>query len=174
MQFIENDGQEFIVSGSGSKNSPVSLGKGSMFASPRLGFSTLSFYAGGETWAKFWEVTPDGKDARLVFQHKVKDKQQIEIPDSTIAFTEYNQHADSTTKFIVSNEVKPIGKVHKAMLGEHYRPLYLQQYRFPVLDLAAYKGGVIPIKQGGEIRPTRCAYATVRARNMPCGGLPKT
>jgi hypothetical protein len=149
LQFIENDGQEFIVSGSGSKNSPVSLGKGSLYSSSALGYSTLSFYAGGETWVKFWEVTPDGKDAKLVFQRKIKDKQELEVPDSTIAFTEYNQHSDSTSRFVTSNEIKPIGGLHRFLFGEHNRPLYLEKYPFPVLDLSKWKGGVVPIKQGG-------------------------
>lgn len=173
LQFIENDGQEFIVSGSGSKNSPVSLGKGSLFSSSKLGFSTLSFYAGGETWVKFWEVSPDGKEAKVVFQRKVKDKQVIEVPDSTVAYTEYNEHADSTTKFITSNEVKPIGKIHKAMLGEHYRPLYLQQYRFPVLDMATYRGGVVPVKQGGGNQTNSLRLRDSQGREYAMRGLTK-
>ncbi|GGN02350.1 hypothetical protein GCM10010967_41240 [Dyadobacter beijingensis] len=173
LQFIENDGQEFIVSGSGSKTSPVSLGKGSLFSSSKLGFSTLSFYAGGETWAKFWEVTPDGKDAKLVFQHKVKGRQQVAAPDSAAAFTEYSQHADSTTKFVTSNEVKPIGKFHKAMLGEHYRPLYLEQYRFPVLDMATYKGGVVATKQGGGNQTNSLRLRDNEGREYAMRGLTK-
>ncbi|SKB92808.1 metallophosphoesterase [Dyadobacter psychrophilus] len=149
LQFIENDNQEFIVSGSGSKNSPVGLGKGSRFASSRLGYSTINFYEGGEAWTNFWEVSPDGKDAKLVFRKKIKDRQPIELPDSTIAFTEYNEHKDSTSRFVTSNEVKTVGGFHKFLLGEHNRNLYTQKYPFPVLDLAKYKGGLTPVKQGG-------------------------
>ncbi|TLU99385.1 metallophosphoesterase [Dyadobacter luticola] len=148
LEFIENDGQEYIVSGSGSKNSPVGLGKGSLYASSTLGFSTLSFYEGGETWVQYWQVSPDGKNATLSFQKKIKDQQLPEIPDST-SFTEYNAHADSASRFVTSNVVKPIGGLHKFLFGEHHRPLYLQKYPFPVLDMATYRGGVVPVKQGG-------------------------
>jgi hypothetical protein len=72
LQYIENENQKFIVSGSGSKKSPVRLGKGSEFASASLGYSTIKFYEGGETWSQFWEVDSDGKNARLVFQKKIK------------------------------------------------------------------------------------------------------
>ncbi|NIJ53139.1 hypothetical protein FHS68_002309 [Dyadobacter arcticus] len=148
LQFIENDGQEYIVSGSGSKNSPVSLGKGSLYASSSLGYATLSFYEGGETWVSYWNVNANGKDATLSFQKKIKDKPVVETPDSTF-FSEYDQHADSTSRFVTSNEVKPIGNFHKFLFGEHHRPLYLEKYPFPVLDLSTYKGGVTPVKQGG-------------------------
>ncbi|MCE7064214.1 metallophosphoesterase [Dyadobacter sp. CY326] len=149
LQFIENDGQAFIVSGSGSKTSPISLGKGSQFASAKLGYSTLNFYEGGETWTNFWEVTPDGKDAKLIFRKKINDKQTIERPDSAVAFTEYNAHRDSSSHFVTSNVVKPVGGFHKFLFGEHNRPLYVEKYPFPVLDLSKFKGGVIPVKQGG-------------------------
>jgi hypothetical protein len=72
LQYIENDNQQFIVSGSGSKKSPVLLGKGSEFASASMGYSTIMFYEGGETWTQFWEVDSEGKKARLVFQKKLK------------------------------------------------------------------------------------------------------
>jgi len=149
LQFIENDGQEFIVSGSGSKTSPVSLGKGSLFSAPALGYATLSFYEGGETWVKYWEVQPDGKSVKLVFQKKVKERQVASISDSTATFAEYNRHADSVSQFVSSMEVKPAGKFHKFLFGEHNRPLYLEKYPFPVLDLSRYNGGLVPVKQGG-------------------------
>ncbi|MCE6989384.1 metallophosphoesterase [Dyadobacter sp. CY323] len=148
LQFIENDGQEYIVSGSGSKTSPVSLGKGSLYSSPALGYSTLSFYEDGETWVKYWEVTPDGKNAKLTFQKKIKNGHIAEMPDST-SFTEYNQHLDSTSRYVTSNEVKPVGGFHKFLFGEHNRPLYTEKYTFPVLDLATMKGGLVAVKQGG-------------------------
>jgi hypothetical protein len=148
LQFIENDGQEFVVSGSGSKFSPVSLGKGSLYASSSLGYATLSFYDEGETWVSYWNVSQDGKQATLAFQKKVKDKQVQSIPDST-SFTEYYQHADSTTQLVTSNQLKPIGKFHKVVFGEHYRPLYLEKYQFPVLDLSKHNGGLVAVKQGG-------------------------
>ena len=74
LQYIENDGQTFIVSGSASKSSPVGMGTGSLFASSAKGFSTLSFYEGGETWVTFYEVSKGGKSAEMIFQRKLKDK----------------------------------------------------------------------------------------------------
>ncbi|GLU56537.1 metallophosphoesterase [Dyadobacter frigoris] len=149
LQFIENDGQEFIVSGSGSKNSPIGMGKGSQFASTALGYSTLSFYEGGETWVQYWEVDEHGKSAKMVYQKKIKDKLPVIKEEPTIAYKEYEEHQDSTTRFVLKNEIKPVKSFHNFFFGAHHRNLYLNKYPFPVLDFDKYQGGVIPVKQGG-------------------------
>jgi len=81
LQYIENRGNKYIVSGSASKNSPVGMGKGSIFSSSSMGFSTVSFYDGGETWVTYWEVSKGGKSATVIFQKKVKEKRSIQTKD---------------------------------------------------------------------------------------------
>lgn len=149
LQFIENDGQEFVVSGSGSKNSPIGLGKGSKFASTAFGYSTLAFYEGGETWVQYWEVEKDGKNARLVFQKKIKDKLSAQSEEPAIAYKEYEQHLDSASQTVLKTEIKPVGRFHNFLFGAHHRDLYVNKYKFPVLDLEKFHGGIVPVKQGG-------------------------
>ncbi len=149
LEYIENENQNFIVSGSGAKNSALHLGKGAEFVSGRAGFSKLLFYEGGETWTQFWEVNNDGTDATLVFQKKIKDKLQNGSEQSNLDYTEYEQHNDSSKQFVTRNEVKPVGPIHEFLLGSHYRDLYREKYPFPVLDLSTFNGGVMPVKQGG-------------------------
>ena len=149
LQFIENDGQEFVVSGSGSKNSPIGMGKGSQFASTALGFSTLAFYEGGETWVQYWEVDEHGKSAKIVYQKKIKDKLVAQKEEPAIAYKEYEQHADSSQQFVLKNEITPVNGFHNFLFGAHHRDLYRIKYPFPVLDFATFKGGIVPEKQGG-------------------------
>jgi hypothetical protein len=73
LQLIQRRAHSFIVSGSGSKQSPVGLGKGSVFASSSMGYSTLVFYEGGQTWVQFWDVGPEGEKATLIFQKKIRE-----------------------------------------------------------------------------------------------------
>lgn len=73
LQYLEMEHHSFIVSGSGSKTSPVGLGKESLFASASVGYSKLSFFEGGETWVTFYEVAKDGKSAAEIFQKKIKN-----------------------------------------------------------------------------------------------------
>jgi hypothetical protein len=149
LEYIENERQRFIVSGSGSKNSPVLLGKGGVFGSGAAGYSTISFYKGGEAWAQFWEVNTEGTSAKLVFQKKIKDKLPLSTETLSTTFPEYDLRKDTVVRPVTKSKVEPIGGVHKFLFGEHHRDLYLEKYSFPVLDLSTFKGGVTPIKQGG-------------------------
>jgi hypothetical protein len=173
LQFIENDGQEFIVSGSGSKNSPVALGKGSLFASTSLGYSTLSFYEGGETWVKYWEVRTDGKDAKLIYQQKIKDKTTVETPEAETDFAEYNMHKDSLDQFVSKAKIKPVGKFHHFLFGKHNRNLYLEKYPFPLLDLSTEKGGLTPVKQGGGNQTNSLRLRAADGKEYVLRGLTK-
>ena len=74
LQYIENDDHTFIVSGSGSKTSPVGIGKGSLFASASVGYGILRFYEGGETWVPYYRVARDGKSAVEIYQKKIKEQ----------------------------------------------------------------------------------------------------
>lgn len=149
LQYIENGGQKFIVSGSASKESPVKLGKGSEFASGAMGYSTLSFYDGGETWTQFWEVNAEGTKATLVYQKKIKDASHFSADQVQQDFSEYEEHKDTVMRPVTSNKIRSVGSVHEFLLGSHHRDLYREKYSFPVLDLSTFQGGVTPVKQGG-------------------------
>ncbi|REA64518.1 metallophosphoesterase [Dyadobacter luteus] len=173
LQFIENEGQQFIVSGSGSKNSPVGMGKGSQFATTSLGFSTLNFYDGGETWVKYWEVSTDGKDARVIYQKKVKSANTVATIDSTTTFPEYAMKLDSVDQLVSKTEIKPVGQFHNKVFGKHNRDLYLQKYRFPVLDLSTAKGGLTPVKQGGGNQTNSLRLKSADGKEYVLRGLTK-
>ncbi|HTF21445.1 MAG TPA: metallophosphoesterase [Chryseolinea sp.] len=173
LQYIENEGQHFIVSGSGSKKSPVMLGRGSKFASGAMGYSTLSFYEGGETWANFYEVNADGKEALLVYRQRVRDGNKVGPETIPSSFPEYEQHKDSITHAVVNTRIEPVGGLHKFVLGEHYRDLYLKSYQFPVLDLSTYRGGVVPVKQGGGNQTNSLRVRDHEGRDYSLRGMTK-
>ncbi len=149
LEYIENEKQKIIVSGSGSKNSAVKLGKGAEFVSGASGYSTVQFYEGGETWVQFYQVSADGKEATLVYQKKIKEAASSDKETIPTDFPEYDLHKDSVELRVTKTEVKPIGSVHEFLLGTHHRELYMKKYSFPVMDLSQFKGGVTPVKLGG-------------------------
>lgn len=173
LQYIESDGQKFIVSGSASKNSPVMLGKGSEFGSGGMGFSTIRFYEGGEAWAQFWEVNAAGTDASLVYQKKIKDKLPLASETIQTDFPEYDLHKDSTLQPVTTSKVKLISGAHKFFFGAHNRDLYLQKYSFPVLDLNTFKGGVTPVKQGGGNQTNSLRVRDEEGRDYALRGMTK-
>jgi hypothetical protein len=173
LEYIENERQQFIVSGSGSKNSPVLLGKGGIFGSGQAGFSMINFYKGGEAWAQFWEVNKEGTDATLVFQKKIKDKLPLSTETLSTEFPEYDLHKDTVVRPVTNSKVEPIGGVHKFLFGAHHRNLYLEKYSFPVLDLSTFKGGVTPIKQGGGNQTNSLRVRDAEGRDYSLRGMTK-
>ncbi len=173
LQYIENDGQKFIVSGSGSKDSPAGLGKGSEFASGVLGYSTLEFFSGGETWSTFWEIDPTGTAANILFRKKIKEASTISVEISQEDFSEYEKHETTVIQSVTKTETKPTGSFHKAILGEHHRNLYLEKYTFPVLDLESYQNGVTPEKQGGGNQTNSLRVNDLENRDYVLRGMTK-
>ena len=149
LQYLENSRQKFVVSGAGSKKSASSLGKGARFAYGTSGYSVLDFYENGEAWVKFYQVHDDGSDAKLVYRQKVKGELDILEEKIPTSFPEFEKGLDSMEVTVVQNNVPEVGGIHKMMLGNHHREVYLNKYKFPVLDVATFDGGVEPVKRGG-------------------------
>lgn len=149
LQYIENERQTMVVSGAGSKTQPVKLGKGSQFAAGVNGYVTLNFYKDGECVAKYYEVSPDGQKAMLVFQKKIRENLVKEEAPPVDAYGVYQEHRDTIVAPLVVSPVRDVGGFHNFLLGKHHRSVYQQQYPLPVMDLATFKGGLTPIKLGG-------------------------
>lgn len=147
LQYLENDEQKFVVSGSGSKLSPSRIGRGAKFAYGTSGFSTLKFYDNGEVWVEFFEVKKG--EGKLVYRQKVKGELSIIEENIPEEFPEFAEGKDTAEVLMIQNKVLDAGPVHKLMLGDHHRDVYMEKYRFPVLDLTEFDGGVIPVKRGG-------------------------
>ncbi|MGK0366090.1 MAG: hypothetical protein ACI85O_003161 [Saprospiraceae bacterium] len=149
LQYFEQDGQKFIVSGAGSKETPTVAGNGSLMTYGHYGFSKIDFYEDGSAWLEFYVPIDDGTEGRTIFRHKIKDKLDISpenIPDD---FPNYKNGKDTVSSKAITTETKEVGGFHNALLGEHWREIYRKDYDFPVLDLAEFQGGVTVLKRGG-------------------------
>ena len=149
LQYMETEQQTFIVSGAGSKESPARIGNGAHFAYGKKGYSTIDFYKGGAAWANFWIPNEDGTDAELVFRKKIKEKKMPSMDNIPTKFPVHEQGLDSIEMVVSKTQAGKIGLVHKVMLGKHHRKVYQHEYKFPVLDLNKFRGGMTPIKRGG-------------------------
>ena len=149
LQYMETEQQTFIVSGAGSKESPSRIGNGAHFAYGKRGYTTLDFYENGQSWASFWIPNEEGTSAELVFRKKLKDKVMPSKESIPSKFPVYEQDLDSIEMVVSKIEAGKIGFVHKVFLGRHHRNVYQHEYKFPVLDLGEFRGGMNPIKRGG-------------------------
>ncbi|MEM1119319.1 MAG: hypothetical protein AAGJ18_02660 [Bacteroidota bacterium] len=92
-------------------------------------------------------------------EEKSEDKPTTpkEIPKD---FPIFDQQLDSIEQFVITTPVKPKTRFQLFMLGEHHQPVYLNQYKFPVLDLGTYKGGLEIVKKGGGKQTNSLRLAT--------------
>ncbi len=142
LQFINNEGLKQIVSGSGSKVSPSSLGSDGMFSYPGQGFAVLDVYKNGSSNVRYYgnkngEVT-------LVYQtevHKKPEKYDFENLsnsfDTEISTSIYKKEETTKTKFF------------KTLWGDHYRDVYSTDIKIPIATLDTLMGGFSIERQGG-------------------------
>jgi len=72
LQYLENQGQKFISSGSAAKANASNIGKGAHFGYGKEGYSVLNFYENGEVWINFYVPNSKGSDTKLVFQQVIR------------------------------------------------------------------------------------------------------
>ena len=153
LQYFEEEGQYFIVSGSASRHTPVGLGDDAEFVAGVEGYATLHVYEDGEVWVSYWATTTEDGEylgkSELIFRKKVKDPLPSEEEMIPINFPEYDQlkTQDSVEVAVMSPEELPI--FNQTFWGHLYTQDYLTKFKIPVLDLATAKGGLVAFQKGG-------------------------
>ncbi len=170
LQYIEQDEQAFIVSGSGSKRSAVGLGEGAEFTYGQNGFAQLDFYADGAAWVKFWTIDEPG--GRLVFQKQIKAPLPLAEPSPEQDFTTFKT-GDATITTPITNYNFQRGKFWRFLFGDHYRDTYSTEIEAPVLDISAYNGGLTPLKLGGGYQTNSLRLADEEEREYAIRSIDK-
>ncbi len=148
LQYIERDEQSFIVSGSGSKISPVKLGEGAEFAYGYYGLAEMTFYENGAVWVKYWTTEGENGKGKIVFQKQIKEALPQPAPPTRDSFAEYYDKKETVTKPLSAYDYEKSG-IWRSIWGEHYRKVYATPIEVPKLDLSKYAGGLKPTKMGG-------------------------
>jgi len=73
----------------------------------------------------------------------------------------------------ITTETKKVGGLHNALLGEHWREIYRQDYDFPVLDLAEFQGGMTILKRGGGNQTNSLRMEDKKGRQFTMRALTK-
>ncbi len=142
LQYIDNRGLKQIVSGSGSKTSPASLGKDGLFSYPKQGFAILDVYKDGSSNVRFYGN--ENGQAKLVYQdevHKLSEANEIDDVnnsfDNEISASIYNKEETTKTNF------------YQSLWGDHYRNIYSTDIKIPVATLDTLMGGFTIDRRGG-------------------------
>ena len=149
LQYIEKENQVQIISGSGSKANPTSRTTGKDFSYGQYGFSKLLYYEDGRVEVAFYSLNKELTELNLVYKTQVKGAQDWLSYDTLQDTFSFDWELDHVNSKPTTFDFKKPGGIRKAVLGEHYSSLYLNEYEFETLDLATFSGGVTPIKRGG-------------------------
>ncbi len=142
LQFIQNDGHHFVVSGSGSKVTHVKKGKSSLFAKEEQGFAILEMYESGEASVAYW-----GIEGGLLFE---KDIYKKELKETLKEIPELD-FSDSTVTVVASRKYEGDKGKHR-WLGKNYRDVWSTPIEVDVFDLGSEKGGLSVVKKGGGMQ----------------------
>ena len=173
LQYIEKSNQIQIVSGAGSKQNPTVVGDGGEFGYGRKGFSKIDFYEDGQAWVEFYALNNEENNVELVFKKKIKDQLKISKDNIPTSFPEYEKKEKTIVRQPNNYDLKKVGFLHKAILGEHYLQEYMVDYPFDVLDLETYKGGLTPVKRGGGNQTNSLRFVDEDGRQYTMRSLTK-
>ncbi len=145
-QYHEQDEQSFIVTGAGADTDPSHTGNGALFTYGKAGFARIDFFDDKESWVTYYAM--EGERAKVVQRRQMK-KPQVEVEE--IRTPDYDQYEASKDSVFTELDERNYERnaIGDFLWGEHYRSTYDVALKVPKLDLATYKGGLIPVKRGG-------------------------
>lgn len=148
LQYFSYKSNHLLTSGSGSKVTHVGNSRDMDFGAERNGFARLSYFESGEVWLEFFAATEDGA-AELLFSQNLYQKDMIRIGKELD--TESKSYAGMTKK-VVGDSAYHASGLHRMVMGDLNRELWLRPVEVPYLDLHHIKGGLDPIKVGGGMQ----------------------
>ncbi|RAJ86043.1 calcineurin-like phosphoesterase family protein [Chitinophaga dinghuensis] len=174
LQLIKDDGNSYVVSGSGAKNNRVKMGSKSSYATCKNGFSVLELMADSTVRVQFFLADSLEKPA---------------YTDNLLRFSEFKekgltfQQPDTLPKvisFVPDSQYNDVGRFHRWLLGNNYRQIWATPLNFPVLDLRTAKGGLKILQRGGgmQTRSLRVAdssgteYTMRSLKKYPLAAIP--
>ncbi|WP_462249109.1 metallophosphoesterase [Ferruginibacter sp.] len=161
LQMIQDSGYNYIVSGSGSKNSRVSKGKNSLYASPEAGFFTLEISKKKNVQASIYVV--DGDSVKMDYTSRILDFSKIPIPvPDTTRQAEY-KFKDSVV-ISASDKYKAKFGFRKTFLGSNYRKVWSVPIALKEFNIRKEKGG-LTIKSLGGGKQTKSLRLTDKDGN---------
>ncbi len=140
LQIIQEKGQTFIVSGSGSKDARVSKGPDALFVSPKTGFVTLEISNTKNVHAKAYTV--EDTTVKKEFAQNLMNFTQVEKVEEKMTGTPQVEFAyEDTVVIAASNQYKNPNGLRRFMLGVNYRKEWGMPIPMKVFNINKEKGG---------------------------------
>lgn len=144
LQFIKNQDQYQIVSGSGAKSSYIKKSKNLLYKNSIQGFVTVDKMDDRSTKVTYYTYADQGIKEDFVYR----------IPFSNEAIASSEQIPIDVDSVVVQANPKynEVGKFHRKLFGENYRKEWAAPTKVPVLRISEISGGLKPIKRGGGMQ----------------------
>ncbi len=159
LQYIYREDHHHIVSGSGSKTTPVGMGEGSEFALSEKGFAKLSFMDGGETWVEYFSC--EKGSAKRVYSRKLTDKLTEYKPENE----EFEPPRKPYVELPIMEDNMDKGGLFRFFMGKQYSNLYNMPVRARTTNLAIKEGGLRGVKRGGGFQTNSVRLEDSRERD---------
>ena len=149
LQLLEHDSVYYVVSGAGSKDSRVKMGKHSLMAKEDIGFATIEVHASGRPEIHFYTVGAADLDKSFYTAALAPLKPRVDIKDVVQSFPD-SMTAAGDSQFLA-------GGLKRSLMGTNYRKEWSIPIKVKVFDMTGWK----PIQRGGgnETRSLRMENA---------------
>lgn len=138
LQIIQDSGYNYITSGSAAKNSRVSKGKNSLYASPLSGYITLDISKSKKVQANVFVVENDS--TRMDYSNHILDFSTLPLKPAEDKREIDYKFRDSVV-ISVSEKYKPKSGFQKFFLGQNYRQQWSTPIRMQEFNIRKEKGG---------------------------------
>ncbi|MEO1434809.1 MAG: metallophosphoesterase [Bacteroidota bacterium] len=143
LQYHNQLGHHFIVSGAGSKHAYTRKGLDATFSYESEGYVKLYYYATREVWMEI--ITPNETTGEAVVQFRKQLTPPKPEQDTEEDKIEYSALPDSVVH--VATDKYRVSKFEQFLLGKNYRKVWETPVPAPTFDLQ--ERGLTPIKKGG-------------------------
>jgi hypothetical protein len=146
LQLIQDSSYNYVVSGSGSKNSRVSKSRRSLYASPKEGFMTLEVSKNKNVRANVFIV--EGDSVKMDYTQQILDFSRIPVP-----VVDTTRHVDykfrDSVVISASDKYKANFGFRRIFLGSNYRKEWSTPIVLKEFNINKEKGGLTIKSMGG-------------------------
>ncbi|MEH6765647.1 MAG: metallophosphoesterase [Aequorivita antarctica] len=139
LQFITSDNLTQIISGSGSKTTPLRVRNDDEFGLGANGYALLNIYKDNSSNVQFI----DANSNEVVFRKTIKNASQSKSSDYPKTFK------DSIVASVYKKEETKKSGFYKFLWGERYRKYFGTEVKAQTVDLDTLYGGLKPVRKGG-------------------------
>ena len=144
LQFGRYDGHPVVGSGTAYERAPGRVGMRTSFTAGVPGLAEIHYYDNGEAWVRIREAdgSPSGK---TLFTERLYTLPALEYDGG---YELYESGVDSVD-FAVQPDYREFGGFYRWLIGENNKDLFTREFRYPVLRLDEFGGGVKVTQRGG-------------------------